>query len=131
VKLLLVLTSLNVLPESRKKVLFWLRKATKLSWFVLGIQTCQLKKTNRLVDQILERGTIVIPRKINFRPDTGLVRRGEVEMTPEEVLRQLEKHEESCDKRYEDIQNKLEKLDNRLWWIVGLVVLAPFLQRLL
>ncbi len=73
----------------------------------------------------------MIPRKINFRPDTGLVRRGEVEMTPEEVLRQLEKHEESCDKRYEDIQNKLEKLDNRLWWIVGLVVLAPFLQRLL
>jgi len=112
-------------------VLFWLRKVTKLSWFVLGIKTCQLKKTNRLVDQILERGTIVIPRKINFRPDTGLVRRGEVEMTPEEVLRQLEKHEKSCDKRYEEIQNKLEKLDNRLWWIVGLVVLAPFLQRLL
>lgn len=73
----------------------------------------------------------MIPRKINFRPDTGLVRRGEVGMTPEEVLRQLEKHEESCDKRYEEIQNKLEKLDNRLWWIVGLVVLAPFLQRLL
>ena len=126
-----VLTSLNVLPVSQKKVLFWLRKATKLSWFVLGIQTCQLKKTNRLVDQILERGTIVIPRKIIFRPDTGLVRRGEVEMTPEEVLRQLEKHEESCDKRYEEIQNKLEKLDNRLWWIVGLVVISPFFQRLL
>ena len=34
-------------------------------------------------------------------------------MTPEEVLRQLEKHEPSCDKRYEQIQATLEKLDAR------------------
>ena len=34
-------------------------------------------------------------------------------MTPEEVLRQLEKHEASCDKRYEQIQITLEKLDSR------------------
>jgi hypothetical protein len=34
-------------------------------------------------------------------------------MTPEEVLRQLEKHEASCDKRYEQIQATLEKLDAR------------------
>jgi hypothetical protein len=35
-------------------------------------------------------------------------------MTPEEVLRQLEKHEASCDKRYEQIQATLEKLDNSI-----------------
>jgi len=52
-------------------------------------------------------------------------------MTPEEVLRQLEKHEESCDKRYADIQEKLKTLDNRLWAIMGLIVLAAGLEQLL
>jgi chaperonin cofactor prefoldin len=52
-------------------------------------------------------------------------------MTPEEVLRQLEKHEESCDKRYADIQEKLKTLDNRLWGIMGLIVLAAGLEHLL
>jgi hypothetical protein len=131
VKLLLDITSLNGLPESQRKARFWLKKVIRSSWLGLATPTCLLRRTNRRVDQILEQDIPVTPQKINFRPDTGLARRGEVKMTPEEVLRQLEKHEESCDKRYEDIQNRLEKLDNRLWWIVGLVVLAPFLQRLL
>ena len=128
---MLDITSLNGLTESQRKARFWLKKVIRSSWSGLATPTCLLRRINRHVDQILDQDIPVTPQKINFLPDTGLARRGEVEMTPEEVLRQLEKHEESCDKRYEDIQNRLEKLDNRLWWIVGLVVLAPFLQRLL
>ena len=53
----------------------------------------------------------------------------EVLMTPEEVLRQLEKHEESCDKRYAEIQRQLDKLDMRLWGIAGLIVAAAVVQK--
>ena len=52
-------------------------------------------------------------------------------MTPEEVLKQLEKHEASCDKRYEAIQTHLVRLDNRLWAIVILIVVAAGLEHLI
>lgn len=52
------------------------------------------------------------------------------EMTPEEVLRQLEKHEESCDKRYAEIQKQLDKLDLRLWGIAVLIIGTAFAEKL-
>ena len=55
----------------------------------------------------------------------------EVLMTPEEVLRQLEKHEESCDKRYAEIQRQLDKLDMRLWGIAALIVATALANRFL
>tara|TARA_R110002126_G_scaffold39214_1_gene116518 strand:+ start:71 stop:241 length:171 start_codon:yes stop_codon:yes gene_type:complete len=55
----------------------------------------------------------------------------EVLMKAEEVLKLLEKHEESCDKRYADIQDHLKRLDNRLWMIVTLIVVASGLEQLL
>jgi hypothetical protein len=51
-------------------------------------------------------------------------------MTAKEVLKLLEKHEESCDRRYVEIQDYLKKLDNRLWGIVILIVLASGLEHL-
>ncbi len=53
----------------------------------------------------------------------------EVLMTPEEVLRQLEKHEESCDKRYAEIQRQLDKLDMRLWGIAALIIATALANR--
>ena len=55
----------------------------------------------------------------------------EVLMTPEDVLRQLEKHEASCDQRYFEIQDKLKSLDNRLWGIAVLIILAAGLEHLI
>jgi len=52
-------------------------------------------------------------------------------MTPEEVLRQLERHEESCDKRYAEIQKQLDKLDVRLWGIAALIVATALANRFL
>ena len=50
-------------------------------------------------------------------------------MTPEEVLRQLEKHEESCDKRYAEIQRQLDRLDMRLWGIAALIIATALANR--
>ena len=59
------------------------------------------------------------------------------ELTVEQVMAELVKHEAECNLRYQRIEERLEdqrghmcKLDQRLWWIVGLVIIAPFLQRL-
>ena len=55
----------------------------------------------------------------------------EVLMTPKDVLKQLEKHEESCDKRYAEIQRQLDKLDMRLWGIAALIVATALANRFL
>ena len=52
-------------------------------------------------------------------------------MKAEEVLKLLEKHEETCKQRYEDIHSKLNKLDNRLWTIVSLIIVASGLEQLI
>ena len=52
-------------------------------------------------------------------------------MKAAEVLKLLEKHEESCDKRYADIQEHLKRLDNRLWMIVSLIIIASGLEQLM
>jgi len=59
-------------------------------------------------------------------------------LTAAKVMAELAKHEAECNLRYKRIEELLDdqkanmtKLDQRLWWIVGLVIIAPFLQRLL
>jgi|TARA_E500000318_G_scaffold95815_2_gene95781 hypothetical protein len=39
-----------------------------------------------------------------------------------EILERLEKHEEECAQRYNDIQKQLDKFDTRLWGIALLIV---------
>ena len=59
-------------------------------------------------------------------------------ITAAKVMAELAKHEAECNIRYnrieellDDQQTNMTKLDQRLWGIVGLVIIAPFLQRLL
>ena len=52
-------------------------------------------------------------------------------MKAEDVLKQLEKHEQECNRRYADIQDKLKSLDNRLWGIMILIVVAAGLEQLI
>ena len=50
-------------------------------------------------------------------------------MKADDVLKLLEKHEEECGSRYAQIQKQLDKLDQRLWGIAGLIVAAAVVQR--
>ena len=52
-------------------------------------------------------------------------------MNADEVLKLLEKHEADCSERYSDIQDKLKSLDNRMWGIMILIVLAAGLEQLI
>ena len=52
-------------------------------------------------------------------------------MTSKELLKTLEKHEEVCNARFDGINNKLNKLDNRLWMIVSLIIVASGLEQLI
>ncbi len=130
------LTNPSALPVRPRKALFSLRKALILSWSGLAIQTCQLKKTNRGVERILGRGTVVIPRKINFQPDTGHVKHGD-DMSPEEVLAKLAHHEEKCDLRYQRIEDRLDDhkeelkwLRKMMWALIIAIMASPWIQRL-
>ena len=77
----------------------------------------------------------MIPRKIHFRPDTGLVKRGN-NMSPEEALVKLAHHEEKCDLRYQCIEARLAEQRTELQWLRkmmwGLIVamfVAPWIQK--
>ena len=50
-------------------------------------------------------------------------------MKADDVLKLLEKHEESCDKRYAEIQRQLDKLDMRLWGIAALIIATALANR--
>lgn len=52
-------------------------------------------------------------------------------MKAEEVLKLLEKHEESCDKRYEQIQKQLDRLDIKVWGLAVLIIFAPLVHKVL
>ena len=52
-------------------------------------------------------------------------------MNADDVLKLLEKHEADCSERYADIQDKLKSLDNRMWGIMILIVLAAGLEQLI
>ena len=43
----------------------------------------------------------------------------------------LEKHEEVCNARFDGINQKLNKQDNRLWMIVSLIIVASGLEQLI
>tara|TARA_R100001591_G_scaffold65144_3_gene74686 strand:- start:628 stop:786 length:159 start_codon:yes stop_codon:yes gene_type:complete len=50
-------------------------------------------------------------------------------MKADDVLKILEKHEKECNGRYAQIQKQLDKLDQRLWGIAGLIVAAAVVQK--
>ena len=50
-------------------------------------------------------------------------------MTAKEVLKLLEKHEASCDKRYAEIQDKLKALDTRIWGVYGVIIIVAVLEK--
>ncbi len=56
-------------------------------------------------------------------------RRWKCQMKADDVLKLLEKHEKECNGRYAQIQKQLDKLDQRLWGIAGLIVAAAVVQK--
>jgi hypothetical protein len=52
-------------------------------------------------------------------------------MKANDVLKLLEKHEEECGKRYERIEKSLDKFDIKLWGLAVLIVITPFLHKLI
>jgi len=50
-------------------------------------------------------------------------------MRASEVLKLLEKHEAECNRRYEKIENSLDKLDVKVWGLAVLIVVTPFLHK--
>tara|TARA_B100000035_G_C20653706_1_gene402144 strand:- start:321 stop:491 length:171 start_codon:yes stop_codon:yes gene_type:complete len=55
----------------------------------------------------------------------------EVLMRANEVLKLLEKHEAECNRRYEKIEKSLDKLDVKVWGLAVLIVITPFLHKLI
>lgn len=51
-------------------------------------------------------------------------------MKADDVLKLLEKHEAECNKRYEKIEKSLDKLDVKVWGLAVLIVVTPFLHKL-
>ena len=120
-----------------KRVPFLPKKAPTLNWFVLAIQICRLKKINRAEGRTFGLGTTAILQKTNSRPDTGLAKHGD-EMKAADVLKELEKHEAECSIRYSNIEQQLsdqkislKSLDNKVWALAVLVIIAPFASKLL
>jgi len=52
-------------------------------------------------------------------------------MRANEVLKLLEKHEAECNRRYEKIEKSLDKLDVKVWGLAVLIVITPFLHKLI
>ena len=50
-------------------------------------------------------------------------------MKADEVLKLLEKHESVCNARFDGINNKLNKLDTRLWGIYGVIIGVAVLEK--
>ena len=45
------------------------------------------------------------------------------------LLKMLEKHEKVCNSRFDGINNKLNKLDTRLWGIYGVIIGVAVLEK--
>lgn len=78
------------------------------------------------------------PQKINLVPDTGLAKRGNERMKVVDVLSKLEKHEAECNLRYQRIEEKLTEnksalkaFDLKLWGLAVLILIAPFVGKLM
>jgi hypothetical protein len=52
-------------------------------------------------------------------------------MKVEGVLALLEKHEEESNRRFENIEKQLDRLDMRLWGIAALIIAAAIAERFL
>ena len=121
-----------------KRVPFLPKKAPTLNWFVLAIQICRLKKINRAGGRKNFRARHNCDtQKTNSRPDTGLAKHGD-KMKAADVLKELEKHEAECSIRYSNIEQQLsdqkislKSLDNKVWALAVLVIIAPFASKLL
>ena len=71
-------------------------------------------------------------------PDTGLAKRGNERMKVVDVLSKLEKHEAECNLRYQRIEEKLTEnksalkaFDVKLWGLAVLILIAPFVGKLM
>lgn len=128
-KLLQDTTSLKERRINPKRAQYSLKRGLRSSWLDLVIRICLSKKPSPEGVRTFELGTRVIQQKINLRPDTGLVRLGDMKV--EEVLKLLEKHEAECTERYQKIDKQLDKLDMRLWGIALLIVATAIAGRLL
>ena len=78
------------------------------------------------------------PQKINLVPATGLAKRGNEKMKVVDVLSKLEKHEAECNLRYQRIEEKLTEnksalkaFDVKLWGLAVLILIAPFVGKLM
>lgn len=77
-------------------------------------------------------------QKTNSAPVTGRVKRGSEQMKILEVLGKLEKHEAECNLRYQRIEEKLSEnkgalkaFDLKLWGLAVLILIAPFVGKLM
>ena len=52
-------------------------------------------------------------------------------MRANDVLKLLEKHESECNRRDEKIEKSLDKLDVKVWGLAVLIVITPFLHKLI
>ena len=50
-------------------------------------------------------------------------------MKTADLLKRIEKHEKSCEKRYEQLQKQLDRLDLKIWGLAVLIIFAPFIDR--
>ena len=78
------------------------------------------------------------PPKTSLAPDTGPAKRGNEKMKILDVLGKLEKHEAECNLRYQRIEEKmlenksaLKAFDLKLWGLAVLILIAPFVGKLM
>lgn len=86
---------------------------------------------NRIVQDLRGKQKCTISTAVK-RPKNAFVRQedvGNVKMKVADVLKRIEKHEQSCDKRYEQIQKQLDRLDLKIWGLAVLIIFAPFINR--
>jgi len=138
VKLLPDLTNQKGPRAKQKKVLSLQKKGPKLSWYASGTPKWLSKKINLKTEKVSAPDTLVTPQKTSLAPDTGLAKRGKEEMKILEVLGKLEKHEAECNLRYQRIEEKLSEnksalkaFDLKLWGLAVLILIAPFVGKLM
>ena len=131
-------TSQKGRPARRKKVRSSQKKVVKLNLSGSGTPKCPLKKTSPPDEKVSGLVTTVTRQKTNLGPDTGPVKHGKEDMKILELLAKLEKHEAECNLRYQQIEeklsdhkNSLKAFDLKLWGLAVLILIAPFVGKLL
>jgi len=131
-------TSQKGRPARRKKARSSQKKVVKLNLSGSGTPKCPSKKTSPPDEKVSGLVTTVTRQKTNLAPDTGPVKHGKEEMKILELLAKLEKHEAECNLRYQQIEeklsdhkNSLKAFDLKLWGLAVLILIAPFVGKLL